>query len=300
MSAPSRLAVSVFVGITLNVSSPVQAETITLMPTKDNTLIEVTEGGPMSNGMGDGIYSGRVGITGNGTLRRAVLAFDIAGAIPAHAEITSVALTLGATSSSGGNQTQTLYRLTSDWGEGTSAYPGGLGAPATPNDATWVHTHFDTGLWSNEGGDYSPVGSAAQIVGAELGLFYTWGPTPRMLTDVQGWLSDPASNFGWIMIGNESQLGTAKRFGSKDHVVEDWRPVLTIEFVATSQCPADLDGDGEVGPNDLAMLLVAWGLCPAPCDDGDPADTCAADLGGDCEVGPNDLATLLVAWGPCP
>ena len=55
-------------------------------------------------------------------------------------------------------------------------------------------------------------------------------------------------------------------------------------------CPADLNGDGEVGPADLAMLLAAWGIC---------AD-CPADLSNDGEVGPLDLATLLASWGPCP
>ena len=29
-------------------------------------------------------------------------------------------------------------------------------------------------------------------------------PVPRMLTDVQQWLDSPATNFGWIMLGNES------------------------------------------------------------------------------------------------
>ncbi len=54
-------------------------------------------------------------------------------------------------------------------------------------------------------------------------------------------------------------------------------------------CPADLNGDGDVGPADLASLLASWG----PCAD------CPADLNGDGEVGPFDLATLLGAWGPC-
>ncbi len=46
----------------------------------------------------------------------------------------------------------------------------------------------------------------------------------------------------------------------------------------------DLDGDGVVGPADLAILLAAWG------GDG------PADLNGDGEVGPEDLAILLAAW----
>lgn len=62
-------------------------------------------------------------------------------------------------------------------------------------------------------------------------------------------------------------------------------------FVATVPpvCPADLNGDADVGPFDLAQLLGSWG----PCED------CPADLDCDGEVGPFDLATLLGAWGPC-
>ncbi len=55
-----------------------------------------------------------------------------------------------------------------------------------------------------------------------------------------------------------------------------------------SPCPADLDGDGAVGPGDLATLLGAWGGIDA-----------SADLDGDGAVGPGDLATLLGLWGDC-
>ena len=29
-----------------------------------------------------------------------------------------------------------------------------------------------------------------------------------------------------------------------------------------ASCPGDIDGDGEVGPQDLALLLGYWGACP--------------------------------------
>ena len=54
--------------------------------------------------------------------------------------------------------------------------------------------------------------------------------------------------------------------------------------------PGDLDGDGQVGPADLLILLGAWG----PCDD---CDNCPEDLDGDCAVGTNDLVILLGNWG---
>ncbi len=57
--------------------------------------------------------------------------------------------------------------------------------------------------------------------------------------------------------------------------------------------PGDLDGDGSVGPFDLAILLGSWGPC-ADCDN------CPVDLDGDCTVGPADLAILLGNWGKAP
>jgi Dockerin type I domain len=56
--------------------------------------------------------------------------------------------------------------------------------------------------------------------------------------------------------------------------------------------PADLNGDGLVNGLDLAMLLAAWGRCPAP-----PAG-CPADLDASGGVNGLDLAQLLAAWGP--
>ncbi len=56
--------------------------------------------------------------------------------------------------------------------------------------------------------------------------------------------------------------------------------------------PADLDGNGDIGAFDLALLLGSWGPCPAKGD-------CPADLDGNGDVGAFDLALLLGAWGPC-
>lgn len=60
------------------------------------------------------------------------------------------------------------------------------------------------------------------------------------------------------------------------------------------ECPWDLDGDGEVGSFDLALLLGAWGLY-GPCPPLRPED-----FNQDYDVGPFDLASLLGFWGTCP
>jgi hypothetical protein len=55
-------------------------------------------------------------------------------------------------------------------------------------------------------------------------------------------------------------------------------------------CTGDLTGDGVVDPDDLFLLLGAWGPCAG----------CPEDLTGDGIVDPDDLFQLLGAWGPCP
>ena len=52
--------------------------------------------------------------------------------------------------------------------------------------------------------------------------------------------------------------------------------------------PADLDGDGSVGPADLALLLALFGAVVP----GSPGD-----LDGNGLVDPNDLGSLLALWG---
>ncbi len=60
-----------------------------------------------------------------------------------------------------------------------------------------------------------------------------------------------------------------------------------------SGCPADVSGDGAVGPEDLAALLGSWGQ----------TSDCSVQLDGDLTqdgvVDAADLAALLGMWGPC-
>ncbi|MCH8087416.1 MAG: DNRLRE domain-containing protein [Chloroflexi bacterium] len=171
-----------------------------------------------------------VGNTGTGSTRRAVIAFDVAGAIPAGATIIGATLTLHMSRSQAGPQAITLHAILADWGEGTSDAPAneGGGADSTPGDATWVHRFFEADLWSAMGGDFSQTESASASVGGSGS--YAWGSTARMVADVQGWLNDPATSFGWLLKGNEQTSQTAKRFDSRQNTNEAFRPVLVIEF----------------------------------------------------------------------
>ena len=169
-------------------ASSVNAAIINIMPSKDNTLYEYDAAeGDHSNGAGLHFFAGENGM---GELRRGVLAFDLAGTIPAGSTITAVSLTMNMSMTPTGAQTVELHKLLADWGEGTSHAPMGEGdgAPATPNDATWRHRFFDSVFWTTQGGDFSAMVSASQSVGG-TGQ-YTWS-SAQMVADVQSWLDNP-------------------------------------------------------------------------------------------------------------
>lgn len=201
---------------------------INLTPSKDNTLYQYDPAdGDTSNALGQYFFAGE---TAMGEFRRGVLAFEVTGHVPPGSTIIAVTLSM--------NMSRTpfdtdriieLHKLLADWGEGTSIASGeeGDGAPATPGDATWRHRFFDTIFWTNEGGDFSDTVSASQSVGP-LGQ-YTWS-SPQMVADVQSWLDDPGSNFGWLVLGDESTIATSKRFDTRESASP---PVLIIEYRVT-------------------------------------------------------------------
>ncbi len=265
------------------------ADTVDVPAVKDNTLYSTSTN---SNGAGTGIFCGRTGNNGGPTTMRSVMAFDVAGAVPAGSTVTSATLTLTLVAWSPSNmatQTHTLHRLLADWGEGTSTGDTGIGAPATVGDATWLHTFYATDFWAAAGGDFQAVASASATI-VSVPSSFTWGTTARMVDDVQCWLDEPGCNAGWLLMGNEIDLHTAKRFASREWFDPGERPQLTIEFTPPAMCPADVDDDGEVGINDFLLVLASWGPCKG----------CPEDIDGDGDVGINDFLLVLASWGPCP
>ncbi|HMS16460.1 MAG TPA: DNRLRE domain-containing protein [Planctomycetota bacterium] len=211
-----------------------------LNPSKDNTLYEDPLGG-LSNALGQGIFAGQ---TVTNLTRRGLLRFDIASALPAGSKIVSATLQLEMNQTIAGAQLVQLRRVTQDWGEGTSVAggQGGGGTTATAGDATWVHTFSPSGTWLTPGGDYVPYISASQMVD-NLGP-YVWGPTFQMTADVQEWLDNPSTNFGWMVIGDESAAPTAKRFVSREGGVVSERPTLAITYTASNIAQAIPTGIG--------------------------------------------------------
>ncbi|MEZ6073897.1 MAG: multicopper oxidase domain-containing protein [Pirellulales bacterium] len=211
---------------TLSVAAEVRATMVTLSAMKDNTLIETSDGS-LSNGIGSYLFAGDTDMASNAA-RRAVMAFDIAGNVPPGSVIQSASLTLRMSRTKVGTFTFDLHRLTANWGEGTSNADGqeGGGDTATTGDATWLHTFYPGSTWTNVGGDFAATVSASLPVGGNG--FYTWGSTTQLVADVQSWVDNPATNFGWILIGPENERA-AKRFNSREN---SDGPSLVLEFVS--------------------------------------------------------------------
>src|SRR5262249_31000646 len=86
---------------------------VTIGPSKDNTLYQSATGS-LSDGAGPTFFAGITGPKTNDSIRRGVIAFDIAGIVPAGATITSASLTLHMSRTVGGPQTVQLKRLLAD------------------------------------------------------------------------------------------------------------------------------------------------------------------------------------------
>jgi hypothetical protein len=201
------------------------ALTLPAPPRRDNTLYENLQGS-VSNGAGQHFFAGT---TATGGKRRGVVAFTIPASVTPGTTVDSAVVVLFMSKTRPGTSAVALHRLLADWGEGTSDAPleEGGGTASTPGDATWIHRSFNTQLWAAAGGDFAATASATTQVG-DVG-FYTWS-SPALLADVQAWVDAPATNFGWLVRGDESALGTATRFDTRENPDPTVRPQLLLFF----------------------------------------------------------------------
>ena len=286
---------------------------VDIAASKDNTLYE-DFAGTLSNGSGSYTFTGRVDLAGNGNLRRALIHFEVDAFVPVEATVTQVTLTLRMTRTVAGPTDVNIHRVFRDWGEGISNAPGqeGAGTAAATGDATWVYTFFFSDTWNNPGGDFEASSSAVQVV-AGIG-YYDWTGS-GLIADVELWRQNPDTNFGWLLIGKEDTLRTAKRFDSRENGTPANRPVLTVGY--SLPCPIDQTGDinvsGAITSSDIIALVnyvFKAGDPPVPCEAAADVNcsgtVTSADIiglvnhvfkGGD---PPCDVCTLIPATWTCP
>lgn len=221
----------------------------------DATIFAEQGGGPrydaVADGSGPNIWTS---VLVAGVVRRALVRFDVSALPPGsqvlQARVESFMVRLRAP------HAIALHRLTAAWGEGPSN-PGdiGTGAPAQAGDCTWTHRVWPSQTWSTRGGDYLLSASAGTLVGGWPAPV-VWNSTPALVDDVQGWVEDPASNHGWIMIGEESGEANASRMGSRNNGTPSARPRLHLSWLAPSP-------DAQVPLPPWALALFGAGAAAA-------------------------------------
>jgi hypothetical protein len=110
-----------------------------------------------------------------------------------------------------------LHRALKEWGEGDKG--GTLGSEATDGEATWLAAMHPNVEWSGagaSGADDTDAKISSSVSMNALGA-YTFPSTPNLVADVQSWLTNPASNFGWLMkSAAENVQQSARRFANRE------------------------------------------------------------------------------------
>jgi spore coat protein A len=269
--ASSAVAVGVLVALW---GATAFAATANITPSVDNTVAE--EFPDNSSGACDSLFSGN---TDAPAARRALLQFDIAANLPPGAVINSVTLSMTVTRGSNHvDSTFALHPITAPWVEGVEGCGvrgGGQGEPST-GGVTW---------------------NTMPTFGAESGSTLINNTTPdwdsagagngAMISDVQDWLDNPNTNYGWILLGDEANPTTARRFDSREGAAA---PVLTVDFTSdglaccfdTGDCTIQIDETSCLASGGTSFLPGVDTCEPNPCPQPagaccNPDNTCTAD-----------------------
>ena len=198
-----------------SVSRPVQ-EPEPLAPSADATLYE-SSSGLLANGAGVSLY---VGTTRQESerVRRALIRFDLSELSASCELIRSAQLRMTVTRSQGGALQLSVYRVLTEWNEGSAGAgtaDDGRGAPAGSGDATWLHTGSGS-LWTMAGGDHDQSPALQESISATTGVVTIQDATAGLRDLVQFWRDNPGQNFGALLVSDESLIGTVRRFQSRE------------------------------------------------------------------------------------
>jgi hypothetical protein len=171
--------------------------------------------------------------------------------MPSNATIDNVTLQLTNGSSGAAALTIYVHPVSQAWSEGSvnigCAYNAAtcptIGAALTAGftDATWINAVSGANLtaWSTLGGGAYPPANAsasAAAVASPVSLTTTIAfSSAQLITDVNGWIANSATNFGWVLKVDEPNVTSSaslKRYVSREGngATNDQKPKLTITF----------------------------------------------------------------------
>src|SRR5215472_16226054 len=177
------------------------ADTISLNPVADAYIGSLRPNPGISN-----LFVGTTGVTGGPEIRRSLLRFDLSNSVPQGAQINSVTLQIDvikeAANGAVGNVVD-ARRLLRDWNE---------------DEVTWDSPSAGQS-WQAPGADGFQDSAAlpSSAIFVTDPSFYVFPSQAGLVADVQAWVDDPASNFGWLLASeNESTPKTARVVSSRE------------------------------------------------------------------------------------
>lgn len=201
------------------------AQTVTLGADHDTTIYDISTG-DTANGAGEYLVVGGSG--GLSSARRGLIHFDVASAgIPEGATILDAVLTLNLAQSVGASTVVSVHLAQKSWGESSSNAAGNEfdGAQAQAFDATWLFSSYDSTGWASAGGDFGGASASTSVLSTGA---YEW-TGDGLVGDIQNWLDNPSTNFGWLLKSSEL-AGVIKGFVSRDSTNASLRPKLEITY----------------------------------------------------------------------
>ena len=197
-----RMKFRLWVALLVGTAAVANADSTSVTATADTEIAEATP--TVANGSDITMVSGGLGNTVGNVLRRALLRFDLTGNIPSSATVTSVTVRVTVTKVPGSpvNSDFQLRRLLRAW---------------TEAGATWSYPVSSASTWGAPGanGAGDAAASSASVAVSGVGA-YTFASTPALVADVQGWLSNPADNNGWLLVSDTEAAYTARHFAARE------------------------------------------------------------------------------------
>lgn len=199
---------------------PALADTVTLGSVAD---AEIRQFSGDNFGSSEIMNSGRVGdnVGANSEHRRALVRFDLS-TIPSTAIINSASLAITVTTAPPEDvrtdSNFNLRRTLQSWRE---------------NEVTWTNRLSPNVTWQTSGatGPTDIAGTVSSTVFITGAGNYSFPTSAGLVSDVQGWVTNAASNFGWLIISeNQISLRTARQIGTRENSLAGNRPVLTVNY----------------------------------------------------------------------
>lgn len=264
----------------LEIDPPFVQQQITLPASKDTTLYADFVSG--SNGAGDYLWAGpEVVLFSNPVPRRALMAFDLDGAIQSSSIIDDVDLRLRVTGVFGFGVPVALARVYPSsgvgWAEGNANAGGNEfdGVTSSIAAADWQYRSRPTAFWSSPGGD---------VVGPLLDLVTVGGSGPltfsssALTSAVQTMVSNGDDVDGFLLAGPESSgLTAAVQIASRSHPLTTIRPALDVAFT-----PTEVFESGSVATTTVSFISEGQNF--RWIYDLDQDDVLVTNIGGICEV----------------